>query len=247
MPEKSNCNIEEYKHLFLNFKIILGVIVISFILCLAYGMYKQKHHPSKMYQFILDVGIRNQNQPKPKGFGNYEFDGYATNVDRYRGYGEETFNNLGFNPLEENEAYYNANTSGWQDFKRMSGQFGTLFGSAFMSNYHSVYNAITGKHSLLDADEIASREYDDAMKLCLSTRGGIWEIITNNFIYSAFPYGIIIFWVALYFFISTIFLYLSTKKKFIYRFFKIILDFISILLLLAFVLICFYVLIKKNN
>ncbi len=248
MLEKSNCNIEKYKYLFLNFRIILGGIVISFFLCLGYGMYKQKYHPSKMYQFIWDVGINNQNQPKPNsGSGNYEFDGYATNVDRYRGYGPETFNKLGFNPLEDNEAYYNANTNGWQDFKRMLGQYGTLFRIPFSSNYNSIYNLFSGKVWLIDPDIEAAEEYDDAMKLCLSTRGGFWEIITNNFIYSAFPYGTMIFWVALYFFTSTIFLYLSIKKKLIYKYSRIILDFISILLLLAFISICFYVLIENNN
>jgi len=247
MLEKSNFNIEKYKYLLLNFRIILGVIVISFIFCLAYGMYKQKYHPSKMYQFIWDVGIKNQKQPKPTGFGNYEFDGYATNVDRYRGYGRETFNKLGFNPLEDNEAYYNANTTGWQDFMRMWGQYGTLFRIPFSSNYDAIGNLFTGKVNLMDPDVEAAEEYDNAMKLCLSTRGGIWEIITNNFIYSAFPYGTIMFWVALYFFISTTFLFLSTKKKLIYKYSGISLDFISIMLLLAFILISFFVLIEKIN
>jgi hypothetical protein len=246
MLEKSNFNIEKYKYLLLNFRIILGVIVISFIFCLAYGMYKQKYHPSKMYQFIWDVGINNQKQPKPTGFGNYEFDGYSTNVDRYRGYGIETFNKLGFNPLEDNEAYYNANTTGWQDFIRMWGQYGTLFRIPFSSNYDAIGNLFTGKVNLMDPDVEAAEEYDNAMKLCLSTRGGIWEIITNNFIYSAFPYGIFIFWLSLYFLISTIFLYLSTKKKLIYKYAGISLDFIGIILLLAFILIIFIALIEKN-
>lgn len=163
---------EKYKYLLHNIKIVFGIIVLSFILCFIYGMFKQKYHPSKMY----------------------EFDGYATNVDRYRGYGKETFNKLGFNPLDDNEAYYNANTTGWQDFGRMTGQFGALFASSFMSNYHAVYNYFSGHVGLMDAETEAAEKYNEALKLGLSTRGGIWEIITNNFIYSAFPYGNFVFW-----------------------------------------------------
>jgi hypothetical protein len=123
-------------------------------------------------------------------YGNYEFDQYTSNVDRYRGYGKETFNNLGFNPLEENENYYTSNVTGWQDFKRMTGQFGTLFGSAFMSNYHSVYNAVTGKHSLLDADQEYGREYSRAMELGSSSRGGGWGASTNFALNMAYAIGI---------------------------------------------------------
>lgn len=114
-------------------------------------------------------------------YGNYEFDQYTTNVDRYRGYGKETFNKLGFNPLEENESYYNANTTGWQDFGRMTGQFGTLFASSFMSNYHAVYNYFSGHVGLMDADTEAAREFNKAMSLGSSGRGG-WEGSSTNFV-----------------------------------------------------------------
>ena len=43
-------------------------------------------------------------------YGDYDFDQYTSNVSRYRGYGPETFNRLGFNPLSDsNEKYFNEN------------------------------------------------------------------------------------------------------------------------------------------
>lgn len=123
-------------------------------------------------------------------YGNYEFDQYTSNVDRYRGYGKKTFNEIGFNPLEENEDHFNANTSNWQDFKRMTGQFGTLFGSAFVSNYNAIGNAITGKNSLLSEDEEYARMYSKAMELGSSSKGGFRGSAINFGLNMAYATGI---------------------------------------------------------
>jgi hypothetical protein len=121
--------------------------------------------------------------------GEYTFDQYATNVDRYRGYGKSTFNKLGFNPLDDNEVYYNANTSGFQDFKRMTGQFGTLFGTAFFSNYRAVQNFFTGG-SGFDPDIEAAEEYEKAMRLGMSSKETVWGKTSNFALNMAYTAGI---------------------------------------------------------
>ena len=122
--------------------------------------------------------------------GNFEFDQYVTNVDRYRGYGKKVFNQIGFNPLEENESHFNENTTGWQDFKRMTGQWGVLFASSFKSNYVSVYNFFGGDVGPTDPDVEAARTFEKAMALGSSSRGGGWGAATNFSLNTAYAVGI---------------------------------------------------------
>jgi len=123
-------------------------------------------------------------------FGDYEFDQYTTNVDRYRGYGKETFNRLGFNPLDDNEKYYNENTSNWQDFKRMTGQFGTLFGSAFSSNYRSIGNFLSNDQDVLSPDLDGAATFEKAMKIGMSSKKGVRAWGTNFALNTAYTAGI---------------------------------------------------------
>ena len=124
-------------------------------------------------------------------YKSYEFDQYTTKVDRYRGYGATTFNRLGFNPMEDNEEYYNANTSGWQDFKRMSGQYGDLFSTAFTSNYKTFGDWISGKENLLDADEELDDQMARANELGMSSKKGIGAFATNLSLQTAYTVGIL--------------------------------------------------------
>jgi hypothetical protein len=124
-------------------------------------------------------------------YKDYEFDQYATKVDRYRGYGATTFNRLGFNPMEDNEAYYNANTTGWQDFKRMSGQYGNLFSTAFTSNYKTFGDWISGKESLLDPDEELDDKMARANEIGLSSKKGPMAFASNLTLQTAYTIGIL--------------------------------------------------------
>jgi hypothetical protein len=124
-------------------------------------------------------------------YKDYEFDQYTSKVDRYRGYGAATFNRLGFNPLEDNEAYYNDNTTGWQDFKRMSGQYGDLFSTAFTSNYKSFGDWISGKESLLDPDEELDDQMARANEIGLSSKKGPMAFASNLTLQTAYTVGIL--------------------------------------------------------
>jgi hypothetical protein len=124
-------------------------------------------------------------------YGAYTFDQYRSNVDRYRGYGKSTFNKIGFNPLDDdNEEHYNQNTTGWQDFKRMTGQWGTLFNSAFFSNYRTVANLFSGNGGLIDPDQEAAEKYEKAMRLGMSSKDEVWGKVSNFTLNLAYTAGI---------------------------------------------------------
>jgi hypothetical protein len=119
----------------------------------------------------------------------YRFDKFKSNVERYEAYGKETFNELGFNPLVDNEEYYNQNTGRWQEWKRMFGQFGNLFGTAFSSNYRSFSNSVKNQN-VLDLDEDGNEVFSEANRLGGSTKGGFTGFATNLVLNSAYSVGI---------------------------------------------------------
>lgn len=126
--------------------------------------------------------------------GNYEFDQYVTNVDRYMGYGKSTFNKLGFNPLGDNEANYNQNTSWYQDYRRMGSHFNNLLGSSLFENSLVVgaYNFFTGDWSSDGVVDLESSEKQArAMALGSSSRGGVTGFSTNFLLNGAYSFGII--------------------------------------------------------
>jgi hypothetical protein len=153
------------------------------------ALYQKGLNIAKNYQASLPVKFYEARNPALAG-GNYEFGAVESNVDRYRGYGKETFNKLGFNPLEDNEAYYNSNTTGWQDFKRQWGQYGTLFKSSFASNYNSVGNFFSGKVGLMDPDIEAAEEFEKAMALGSSSKSTPMGKLTNFTLNTAYAVGI---------------------------------------------------------
>lgn len=127
--------------------------------------------------------------------GRFEYDQFVTNVDRYRGYGKSTFNKLGFNPLEDNEGYYNENTSWYQDYRRMGSHMLSLFGSSFIDN-----STPYGAYNLFSSDEMESAGIYDVkaadtqamhMRLGSSSRGGVTEFANNFLLNSAYSFGII--------------------------------------------------------
>lgn len=140
--------------------------------------------------FAQNVGkIAGQEVNPSFAYGDYTFDRYKTNMDRYLGYGKSTFRELGFNPLEDNESYYNKNVSAYRDWIRMSGHFGTLLGSAFTSTYRSVGNMISGG-SALTLDMKGESEFSKANRLGSSSRGGLTGFGVNLALNSAYTLGI---------------------------------------------------------
>jgi len=110
-----------------------------------------------------------------------------------------------YKQLNNTEKYYNEHTSGWQDFLRMSNEFDILFQLAFIQKKDVILEFwvgfwawINGEFYYFDSWE-TQRTYEVSMRYGLSTRGGIWELLINVVLYSAYPFGNLIFWTLLIF------------------------------------------------
>jgi len=107
--------------------------------------------PSQIYavdyvlnsQRALDADIKKNNYGKIFTFDSGP-DGNSF-YDRYAAYGEEKFAEVGFSPFRNNEANFNANTTMWDDWKRMLGHsMPTLFKRGFIDGPKSFAKLITG-------------------------------------------------------------------------------------------------------
>ena len=108
---------------------------------------------------------------------------------RYLGYGQEKFDKIGFTPLRDNEALYNAKTTGWDDFKRMmTHSFVPLFTAGFVSGPKSLINALQGDFSS-DTDD--AKIYEEAAAIGSSTKGGVAGFLTNQVMNFGYTAGII--------------------------------------------------------
>ena len=101
-------------------------------------------------------------------------------IERYKAYGQSTFDKLGFSPFRDNEALYNKETSWLSDIRRSASQWGTLtvlgFGDAL------------GFGDLTDTKTAA--DYQKAMAIGSSSRGGIGGFTSNLLLNSGYTMGI---------------------------------------------------------
>ena len=106
---------------------------------------------------------------------------------RYQGYGQETFDTIGFSPLRDNESLYNSKTSWWDDHKRMMTQsFWPLFGRGFVSGPKSLGKMLTGDFTGTDIED--AEFYKETAAIGQSSKGGFGAFANNtimNFGYSA--------------------------------------------------------------
>jgi hypothetical protein len=120
--------------------------------------------------------------------GDYQpFGTKYTNFDRY--YSHPKFSTLGFSPLRDNEAIYNANSTTLDDMSRMSGQFSKLFGIGFTSVGKSIGSTFSGKP--LESDYLEAQTYSDAVRIGNSTRGGFGGFSNNLLLNSGYTFGLI--------------------------------------------------------
>jgi hypothetical protein len=112
--------------------------------------------------------------------------GKEHNFDRY--YNHPKFKQLGWNPYIDNEAYYNQNSTAWDDFKRASSQWGTLAGMGFkqtFGNWDDLFSLNTA------GDTKYAREMEEAMSIANSSRKGFGGFATNLYANSAYTFGVI--------------------------------------------------------
>tara|TARA_R110002020_G_scaffold36503_5_gene109853 strand:- start:42690 stop:59861 length:17172 start_codon:yes stop_codon:yes gene_type:complete len=113
----------------------------------------------------------------------------SSNFERY--YKHPMFGELGWHPYANNEEYYNANSTTWDDLSRMSKEWPSLFGTGFASVYRSVGDLFGDNSLYLDPDLESAMEFEDAMRIGNSTRGGVSGFMNNLALNTAYTFGII--------------------------------------------------------
>ena len=112
-----------------------------------------------------------------------------SNFLRY--YEHPDFAQLGFTPYADMESYYNANSTIWDDMSRMRGEFGSLVGSGFSSVYRSIGDLFDDDNYFSAPDIESGMEFEDAMAIGNSSRGGGLAFTNNLLLNSGYTFGII--------------------------------------------------------
>ncbi len=105
-----------------------------------------------------------------------------SSFDRY--YAHPKFAELGWHPYADNETYYNQNSSWWDDAGRMWGEVGTLASTGFASVYRSWFS-----DDVMDLQSAV--EFEDAMRVGNSSKGGFGGFMNNMILQSGYTFGII--------------------------------------------------------
>jgi hypothetical protein len=110
---------------------------------------------------------------------------------RYKAYGQDTFNKLGFHPLIDNETFFNQNTTFSDDLKRWATHSAwPMLSKGFMDPIKS-YKSIIDGNGLFDADPQSARDYEYYNALGASTKGGLGGFTVNMFNSASYSMGIL--------------------------------------------------------
>ena len=111
---------------------------------------------------------------------------------RYKGFGQETYNKLGFDPMIDNETYYTQNTSTADDLTRIMKHTALpMIGLGFMSPIHS-YGSIMSGQGLFSASESEAKDYEYYTQIGYSSRGGLGGFTANLVNSAAYSAGILL-------------------------------------------------------
>jgi len=113
----------------------------------------------------------------------------SSNFERY--YNHPKYSELGFHPYRDNESYYNANSTIWDDMTRMRGQLANLTSTGFVSAYRSWGDMFDDDSYFTGTDLDSAREFSDAMRIGNSSREGVGHFINNIVLQSGYTFGII--------------------------------------------------------
>ena len=96
---------------------------------------------------------------------------------RYKAYGQETYNKIGFDPHIDNEAVYNQQTNTFDDMKRWAVNAALpMVGLGFMSPINSYAGAMGGD---VGASRQEAKDYEYYNALGYSSKGGVGGFTTN--------------------------------------------------------------------
>lgn len=101
------------------------------------------------------------------------------NFERY--YNKNNFKQLGFRAARDNESLYNENSSWWDDMASASSQWGTLFSLGLRDAFG--FGDLT--------DQANARDFERAMNIGSSSKGGLSGFTTNLFLNSGYSVGIL--------------------------------------------------------
>jgi hypothetical protein len=128
-------------------------------------------------QKMLQTTLRDDNE-----YGKtFTFDNSPSSASfkaRYKGYGQDTYNRIGFDPQVNNEAIYNQNTSTFDDMGRwLKHSAAPMLGLGFLAPIHS-YGKLLGSGDV-GADRQEAKDYEYYNSIGYSSRGGIGGFATN--------------------------------------------------------------------
>ena len=139
--------------------------------------------------FLGNVTV-DEDQVQPDMLGDpMEFGIRSSNFERF--YNHPNFQELGFNPYVDNDSYYNVNSSAWDDSLRMWPQFGQQFATGFTSIFRSIGDLFDDDPYFTAADIESATEMEDAMRIGMSTRGGVSGFMNNLTLNMGYTAGIV--------------------------------------------------------
>jgi hypothetical protein len=147
-----------------------------------------KNQRQAITDYVKSINQANQSRNQYAKIYSYDAgpDGNAF-YKRYMAYGQETFDKIGFSPLRDNEANFNAYTSNWQGAKAMMSQsFMPMLAKGFISAPRDMMKMLSGDFSGTNIND--AREYEELAAVGYSSKGGLTGFMNNsamNFGYSA--------------------------------------------------------------
>ena len=121
----------------------------------------------------------------------YDASPKGTFRERYKAYGQDTFNEIGFHPLIDNETFFNQNTTFGDDLQRWgSHSLWPMLSKGFTDPIKSYKSVIDGD-GFFDADPQSARDYEYYNAIGASTKGGLGGFTVNLFNSAAYSMGIL--------------------------------------------------------
>jgi hypothetical protein len=110
---------------------------------------------------------------------------------RYKAYGQDTFNKVGFHPLIDNETFFNQNTTFGDDLQRWATHSAwPMLSKGFMDPIRS-YKSIMDGNGLFDADPESARDYEYYNAIGASSKGGLGGFTVNLLNSASYSMGIL--------------------------------------------------------
>ena len=151
--------------------------------------------PKGAVRAILDKGVAKINNISDMGSYSepYAYDASPKGTFRakYKAYGQETFNKIGFHPLIDNETWFNQNTTFGDDIaKWATNSAWPMLSKGFMDPIRS-YKSILDGNGLFYADEQSARDYEYYNAIGASTKGGLGGFTVNLLNSASYSMGIL--------------------------------------------------------